>query len=57
MKKGISEQTARNWISRLGYRFTVEPSGQYVDGHERDDVVGYQQNFFLPRWKQIEPRL
>ena len=41
MKKGISERTARNWFSRRDYRFTVEPSGQYVDGHESDDVVDY----------------
>ena len=48
MKKGITEWTARNWLSRLGYHFTVEPSGQYVDGYEHDDVVDYQQKFFLP---------
>lgn len=57
MKKGITERTARNWLSRIGFRFTVEPSGQYVDGHECSDVVDYRQNIFLPRWKKIEPRL
>jgi len=57
MKKGISERTARNWLHRLGYRWTLEPSGQYVDGHERDDVVKYRQEVFLPRWIAFEPRL
>jgi len=57
MKKGISEQTARNWLGQVGYCFTVEPSGQYVNGHERNDVVDYRQNNFLPQWKQIEPGL
>ncbi len=57
MKKGITERTARNWLYRLGYRWTLEPSGQYVDGHERDDVVKYRQDVFLPRWMAFEPRL
>ena len=57
MKKGITERTARNWLSRIGFRFTVEPSGQYIDGHGCSDVVDYRQNIFLPRWKKIEPRL
>jgi transposase len=57
MKKGITVRTARNWLSKLGYRWTLEPSGQYVDGHEREDVVGYRQNVFLPRWKALEHSL
>jgi len=39
MKRGISEGTARNWLSWMGYCWTLEPSGQYVDGHEHEDVV------------------
>jgi len=57
MRKGITERTAQNWLSRMGYRWTLEPSGQYVDGHEREDVVTYRQKVFLPRWKAIEPML
>jgi hypothetical protein len=57
MKKAVTERTARNWLHRLGYRWTLEPSGQYVDGHERDDVVKYHQEVFLPRWIAFEPRL
>jgi hypothetical protein len=57
MKKGITERTARNWLSKLGYRWTLEPSGQYVDGHERADVIHYRQKVFLPRWKELEPTL
>jgi len=34
MKKGITERTAWNWLSKLNYCWTLEPSGQYVDGHE-----------------------
>jgi hypothetical protein len=57
MKKGICIRTARNWLDKLGYRWTLEPSGQYVDGHERDDVVTYRKEVFLPCWLQIEPHL
>ena len=41
MKKGISECTARNWLNQLCYHWTLEPSGQYVDSHECEDVVHY----------------
>jgi hypothetical protein len=57
MKKVITERTARNWLHRLGYRWTLEPSGQYVDGHERDNVVKYRQTIFIPRWMELEPCL
>ena len=35
----ISIHTARHYLHSLGYRFTYQPRGQYVDGHERADVV------------------
>lgn len=28
----------------------------YSDGHEREDVVDYRQNVFLPRWRDFESR-
>lgn len=28
----------------------------YSDGHEREDVVHYRQNRFLPRWRELEAR-
>jgi hypothetical protein len=34
---------------------TASPKkGQYVDGHEREDVVFYWNQVFLPQWKNIE---
>ena len=57
MKKGITEQTARNWLSKLGYRYTLAPTGQYIDGHKRIDVVAYRKDIFLPRWRALEPTL
>jgi hypothetical protein len=54
--KSISLSTATRWMKRLGYRWTLSPGGQYVDGHERKDIVDYRQKGFLPRWMSIEER-
>ena len=54
LNKPISLATAQRWMKKLGYRWTVIPSGQYVDGHERVDVVDYCQKVFLPCWMSIE---
>ncbi|KZT20128.1 hypothetical protein NEOLEDRAFT_1076194 [Neolentinus lepideus HHB14362 ss-1] len=56
LKKPISERTAQRWIHNMGYRWKKEPKGQYKDGHERQDVVDYRQNVFLPRWLKLEAR-
>ena len=44
-------------MEALDYDWTDSPTGQYVDGHEREDVVNYRQNVFLPAWFAKEPRL
>ena len=31
--------------------------GVYMDGHERDDVVDYRNNSFLPALKEFEKRM
>ncbi|KAJ6611888.1 hypothetical protein B0H10DRAFT_1808453, partial [Mycena sp. CBHHK59/15] len=48
LKNGISIRTAQRWMKQMQYRWTAEPKGMYSDGHERDDVVEYRQNVFLP---------
>ncbi|KAG2344596.1 hypothetical protein BDR05DRAFT_882039, partial [Suillus weaverae] len=55
-KKGISLTTAQQWMKKLGY-WTKDPKGQYVDGHEHEDVVHYRQNVFLPAWIHYQPRM
>ncbi|KAI0311869.1 hypothetical protein OF83DRAFT_1068142, partial [Amylostereum chailletii] len=40
--------TVQRWLYQMNYRFTKQPHGQYVDGHEREDVVAYRQNVYLP---------
>ncbi|KAF7351880.1 hypothetical protein MVEN_01149600 [Mycena venus] len=53
LKKGIHLATAQRWMKRMGYRWTKNPSGQYVDGHERPDVVYYQKEF-IPAFTELE---
>ncbi|KIO15956.1 hypothetical protein M407DRAFT_86598 [Tulasnella calospora MUT 4182] len=56
-EKPISERTARNWLHAMEYRYGKELKGQYVDGHERDDVVKYRQDVFLKQWMELEERM
>jgi hypothetical protein len=56
LKKRIDISTAQRWMKKLDYRWTYDPKGQYVDGHEQEDVVAYRQNVFLPRWANIKAR-
>lgn len=57
IEKPISERTARRYLNRLGYRWSTPKKGQYADGHERDDVVNYREQTFLPQWQKIEARM
>ncbi|KAK7015282.1 hypothetical protein R3P38DRAFT_2786804 [Favolaschia claudopus] len=54
LKKGIHLATAQRWMKSMGYRWTKNPSGQYVDGHERADVVYYRQTEFIPAFTELE---
>lgn len=46
----ISAATAMRWLKHLGYQCKdISPKGIYFDGHEREDVVYYRQNIFLPK--------
>jgi hypothetical protein len=54
LKKTISHKTAVRWMQVMAYRWGEELKGQYADGHERDDVVTYQQSIFLPAWAAPE---
>ena len=56
-KSPIGERTARRWLIKLGWRRTVVRKGVYMDGHERDDVVDYRNNSFLPALKEFEKRM
>ena len=47
-KKTISLKTAQTWMKKMCYRWSYDPKGQYVDGHERPDVVEFRNAVFLP---------
>ena len=53
IERDISHKTACWYLQALGYRYQSTPKGQYVDGHEREDVVNYQKQVFLLKWKKF----
>jgi len=56
-KQPLSMRTARRWLLKLGWRHTTVRKGVYMDGHERDDVVKYRREVFLPLMAQYEARM
>jgi hypothetical protein len=57
IERNISHKTACRYLRVLGYRFQYTPKGQYVDGHERGDVVAYRNKVFLPKWRKFMNRM
>jgi hypothetical protein len=55
--KGITLETARQFLHNEGFQFTEHKKALYYDGHERPDVVEYRQNVFLPAMEQYRHRL
>ncbi|CDO75448.1 hypothetical protein BN946_scf184823.g2 [Trametes cinnabarina] len=54
LKKTIALSTAKQWMKKLEYRWGKGPHGQYVNGHEREDVAAYRQKTFLPAFASRE---
>jgi hypothetical protein len=44
-------------MKKMGYQWKLYPQGQYVDGHERLDVVDYCEKIFLPVIKELESKM
>lgn len=53
----IRVRTARRWLKKLGLSFDTVSKNVYIDGHEREDVVKYRQEEFLPLWASLERRM
>jgi hypothetical protein len=51
--KTISRTTTYDWLRRLGFYKSESKKGVYVDGHEREDVIRYRKEVFLPKINQI----
>ncbi|KAI6117748.1 hypothetical protein EV401DRAFT_2057686 [Pisolithus croceorrhizus] len=54
--KTVSLATAQHWMEHTSYSWTTPHNGQYVDGHEQEDVVEYWQNKFLPAWYALDSK-
>ena len=52
--KPITLGTARKWMSKLNFTWRQAPTGMYIDGHERPDVVHYRQDIYLPTLARCE---
>ena len=44
-------------MHKEGFWYISYAKGLYYDGHDRPDVVEYQQNHFLPMMKRYKERL
>ncbi|KAF8582228.1 hypothetical protein K439DRAFT_1647663 [Ramaria rubella] len=56
-KKVISLATAQCWMRKMDYCWSKDPEGQFVDGHEQEDVVAYLQQKILPAWAAVESQM
>jgi hypothetical protein len=54
-KKQVSLKMAQRWLSKT-HRYGYTGKGMYVDGHEREDVVKYQEEF-VARWLERMRRM
>jgi len=46
-KKKISLQTTQHWLHCMGWCYGKKKRGMYIDGHERQDVVKYHEEFIV----------
>ncbi|KIJ31493.1 hypothetical protein M422DRAFT_266870 [Sphaerobolus stellatus SS14] len=57
LPKSPSDRTGRRWLHVMEYRYGRPQKGMFIDGHERADVVDYQENVFLPLWVELQDRM
>lgn len=55
-QKLLAIRTAQRWLKILEFRWRPEAKGMYSDGHEREDVVRYRQEKFLPAYHNLLAR-
>ena len=53
----LKARAARMWLNKMGYSWRSAKKGVYIDGHEREDVVQYRQEVFLPTIQAVRSRL
>ncbi|THU86019.1 hypothetical protein K435DRAFT_923964 [Dendrothele bispora CBS 962.96] len=55
-KSGFS-RLAQRYLRVMGFQWTWAPKGQYVDGHERADVVWEREKVFIPRAQAVRSQM
>jgi len=55
--KAISSRTGHRWLSKIGYMRKGVRQGVYRDCHEREDVIAYAKEAFLPTLKSLTSQL
>jgi len=55
--KGVSLETARQFLRKEGFRYTEHKKALFYDGHDRPDVVRDRQERFIPKLDSIRHRL
>jgi hypothetical protein len=55
-KTTISLRTAQHWLKKLDWHYGTAKRGMYIDGHEREDVVKYRDEF-IKRWQEYVKRM
>ena len=49
-------RTAQRWLHQMGWHYGKQKRGMYIDGHEREDVIKYREEF-IGRWKEFEKQM
>jgi hypothetical protein len=57
VQKTLSSATARRHLRKVGFRWKDLTKGLYKDWHEREDVVSYRENEFLPLMADLKPKM
>jgi hypothetical protein len=57
VEKTLNSSTARRHLRMHGFKWKDLTKGLYKDGHERDDVVNYRDNKFLPLMAELKPKM
>ena len=53
----ITEPTAKLWMIFLGFFPTNASKGWFTDGHEREDVIRFREEIFLPKMALLETQI
>jgi hypothetical protein len=55
LTRNIKLETARNWMAMMEFRWSKAKQGQFIDGHERKDVLTYKHTVYLPAMRKLIP--